>query len=76
MNLDASEPPVDANRLNGWKEIASFLGKGVRTVRRRERELGLPGHRLGREGGGRVVADNESRGASLAVFANATAGPG
>jgi phage terminase Nu1 subunit (DNA packaging protein) len=28
--------------LSSWKEIANFLGKGVRTVQRWERELGLP----------------------------------
>jgi len=28
--------------LNSWKEIASYLGRGVRTVQRWERELNLP----------------------------------
>lgn len=28
--------------LNGWKEIANYLGKGVRTVQRYERDMGLP----------------------------------
>lgn len=28
--------------LTSWKEIASYLGKGVRTVQRWERDLGLP----------------------------------
>ncbi len=28
--------------LSSWKEIASYLGKGVRTVQRWERELDLP----------------------------------
>ena len=28
--------------LNSWKEIASYLGKGVRTVQRQESELKLP----------------------------------
>lgn len=28
--------------LSSWKEIAAYLGKGVRTVQRWERELGLP----------------------------------
>jgi hypothetical protein len=31
--------------LSSWKEIAQFLGKGVRTAQRWERELGLPVHR-------------------------------
>jgi hypothetical protein len=28
--------------LSGWKDIASYLGKGVRTVQRYERDLALP----------------------------------
>jgi hypothetical protein len=28
--------------LNSWKEIARYLGRGIRTVQRWERELGLP----------------------------------
>ena len=31
--------------LNSWKEIAAYLGRGVRTVQRWERDLGLPVHR-------------------------------
>lgn len=34
--------------LNSWKEIASFLNRGVRTVQRWERELQLPVHRIGK----------------------------
>ena len=33
--------------LNSWKEIASYLGRGVRTVQRWERDFGLPVHRPG-----------------------------
>jgi hypothetical protein len=33
------------NILNSWKEIANYLGRGVRTVQRWERDLGLPVHR-------------------------------
>jgi hypothetical protein len=33
--------------LNSWKEIASYLGRGVRTVQRWERQLQLPVHRAG-----------------------------
>jgi hypothetical protein len=33
----------DSNHiLTSWKEIAAYLGKGVRTVQRWERELSLP----------------------------------
>lgn len=38
-------PKVNAT-LNSWKEIAVFLGRGVRTVQRWESELGLPVHRI------------------------------
>jgi hypothetical protein len=31
--------------LNSWKEIATYLGRGVRTVQRWESELRLPVHR-------------------------------
>lgn len=34
--------------LNSWKEIASYLDRGVRTVQRWERELRLPVHRIGK----------------------------
>ena len=34
--------------LNSWKEIASFLDRGVRTVQRWEIELQLPVHRIGK----------------------------
>jgi hypothetical protein len=38
---DAFSPEI----LSGWKDIASHLGKGVRTVQRYERQLSLPVHR-------------------------------
>ncbi len=37
-------PDTDERRLNGWKEIAAHFGKGVRTVQRWEKALGLPVH--------------------------------
>jgi TolB-like protein/Flp pilus assembly protein TadD len=37
------EAPAD--RLESWKEIAAYLNRGVRTVRRWETEEGLPVHR-------------------------------
>ena len=42
--------------LGGWKEIANYLGKGVRTVQRYERELGLPVRRPAGKATGSVVA--------------------
>ena len=42
--------------LGGWKAIADFLGKGVRTAQRYERELGLPVRRPAGKDRGSVVA--------------------
>lgn len=47
-----TKPPDNAQRevLSGWKDIAHYLGKAVRTLQRYEHQLGLPvrrplGHR-------------------------------
>ena len=42
--------------LSGWKDIASYLRKGVRTVQRYEVELGLPIRRPAGKSTGSVVA--------------------
>jgi hypothetical protein len=42
--------------LSGWKQIAEYLGKGVRTVQRYERELSLPIRRPAGKSGGSVIA--------------------
>jgi len=42
--------------LSGWKDIAKYLGKGVRTVQRYEWELGLPVRRPAGKLRGSVVA--------------------
>src|SRR5215469_18199993 len=42
--------------LSGWKEIANHLGKGVRTVQRYERKLGLPIRRPSGKSIGSVIA--------------------
>src|ERR1700749_1389626 len=47
------EPP---QFLSGWKEIATYLGKGVRTVQRYERQLGLPIRRPAGKPMGSVIA--------------------
>lgn len=39
------------NVLTSWKEIASYVGKGTRTVQRWERDLGLPIRRVERSHG-------------------------
>src|SRR5262245_5751745 len=41
----ATGPLEGKDRLDSWKEIASYLRRGVRTVTRWEREQGLPVHR-------------------------------
>jgi hypothetical protein len=45
-----------ATALSSWKEIAHYVGKGVRTVQRWEREAGLPVRREHGEGKGKVLA--------------------
>jgi len=42
--------------LNSWKEIASYLGRGVRTVQRYEDELRLPVLRVPGKSHGSVLA--------------------
>jgi hypothetical protein len=42
--------------LSGWKDIANYLGKAVRTVQRYEYELGLPVHRPSGKLYGAVIA--------------------
>jgi TolB-like protein len=45
--MSASTPSSGpGDRLDSWKEIASFLKRGARTVQRWEREEDLPVHRL------------------------------
>jgi TolB-like protein len=46
----------DAGRLDSWKEIASYLRRGTRTVQRWERTEGLPVRRLQHEKLGSVYA--------------------
>ncbi len=38
-------PPSADQRLDSWKEIATYLKRGERTVRRWEAQEGLPVHR-------------------------------
>jgi len=42
--------------LNSWKEIADYMGRGVRTVQRYERDLRLPVHRPAGKSRSAVVA--------------------
>ena len=43
-------------RLDSWKEVAAYLGRGVRTVQQWERDEGLPVHRLAHEKRGSIYA--------------------
>jgi len=49
-------PAGERRRLDSWKEIAAYLGRGIRTVQRWEREEGLPVHRLAHADRGSVFA--------------------
>lgn len=42
---DGKDGAASQRILNGWKEIAVYLGRGVRTVQRWEPQAGLPVHR-------------------------------
>ena len=42
--------------LSGWKDIATYLGRGVRTVQRYERELSLPVRRPAGKSAASVIA--------------------
>lgn len=50
--IQASEPKF----LNSWKEIANYMGKGVRTVQRYEAHFGLPVRRPAGKSRAAVVA--------------------
>ena len=50
-SMPASTDSFSGKRLDSWKEIAAFLGRAERTVKRWEIERGLPIHRV--PGGGR-----------------------
>jgi Tol biopolymer transport system component len=50
----SQDPPPE--RLDSWKEVASYLGRGVTTVQRWEQEEGLPVHRLPHAKRGSVFA--------------------
>ena len=54
--MDESIDLLKPDALNGWKEIATFLGKSVRAVQRWERDFGLPVHRIKTPAGQAVYA--------------------
>jgi hypothetical protein len=52
----ASNTPQQPELLTSWKEIAAYLGKGVRTVQRWEQQFGLPVRRPNEKAKGIVHA--------------------
>lgn len=54
MNQNQEQAPTEV--LSGWKEIAHYLGKGVRTVQRYEWQMALPVRRPAGKPHGSVVA--------------------
>jgi phage terminase Nu1 subunit (DNA packaging protein) len=57
--MSASIAPPQPELLTSWKEIASYLGKGVRTVQRWEQQFGLPVRRPNEKVKGIVHATRE-----------------
>lgn len=53
--MDAPETRPDSDLLSGWKDIASYLGKSVRSAQRWEADYGLPVHRITTPDGGQVI---------------------
>ncbi len=60
-----------AKVLTSWKEIAHYVGKGVRTVQRWERQFSLPVRRLNSEGHHAVLAIPEEIDAWLRLHTSA-----
>ncbi len=56
MRVTSAQAPVV---LGSWKEIAAYLGKGVRTVQRWEQQFGLPVRRPNGRSEGIVYATRE-----------------
>src|SRR6204780_5566563 len=54
--MSANREPLAGKRLDSWKEIAAFLGRAERTVKRWETERGLPVHRVPGSGRSAVFA--------------------
>lgn len=57
--VDSQGVTFTEGRLESWKEIATYLGRTVRTVQRWERLKGLPVHRHGHGANGSVYAFKE-----------------
>ena len=55
-NASENESAQPNKILNSWKEIASYVGRGVRTVQRYELQFGFPIHRRSSTTRGSVLA--------------------
>jgi TolB-like protein len=56
LGSSTNPPSTTGDRLDSWKEIAAYLGRSERTVRRWEEKEGLPVRRLHHEQRGSVYA--------------------
>jgi hypothetical protein len=56
MNNEQRKAAVPHQILSGWKDIANYLDKGVRTVQRYEHDMRLPVRRPGGKPCGSVIA--------------------
>jgi len=65
--MSAANKPQPNQRLGSWKEIAAFFGCDERTLRRWEKERGLPIHRAPGGSGGKVFAFTDELSAWLAA---------
>ena len=63
MAMNGTSPEL----LSGWKDIARYLGKGVRTVQRYERDMGLPVRRPAGKVRGSVLATKSELDAWVSV---------
>ncbi len=66
-----NRPHTPNQRLGSWKEIAAFFDCDERTVRRWEKERGLPVHRTPGAAGGKVFAYTDELSAWLAASRDA-----
>ena len=58
--MSTASQPMAQKRLDSWKEIAAYLGRAERTVKRWEAERGMPVHRVpGSERGAVFAYDGE-----------------
>lgn len=69
----ANRPHTPNQRLSSWKEIAAFFDCDERTLRRWEKERGLPVHRTPGGAGGKVFAYTEELSAWLEAPQNSGA---